>query len=1000
MSQGWKNLSFRLPAFILLASLVPLGAFGLFAINHSQNVLLETQGRATRRIAILEADLVEQRLGEILQNMQTDAENLDLLKLSPEDREWALLTMMRQHGALKELTLIDATGQEQVRVAVNHVFLPGELSNQTDHPAFRAAMSGKTYIGEPELHEQEHANIGYLSHLSVPLFSPDRQAVAAVLLADVVLRDSLAMVIDITIGQRGTVYVVDAGGRIIAHADSSLVLGEAALPLADLLSGTAAGDDVPVRLFSNASGVAVQGSLAPIRGTGWYVVGERPMHDILSELEPSKQALQLSLAGLLLLLFPIVYFFYRRTVVPLQQLERGTEAVGAGRFDVILPVASEDEVGRVSGSFNLMARNLQRMTEEREQINWQLKGLAELDAELRGSPSVEELSRRAAGLLAQYVAAPVAALYVNDGKDVYCLAGGYAYQPGAGKLREFALGQGLVGQVACERRTLELNDVPADYLRVTSGLGESASQSLLLVPLIHDDAVLGVIELGAFVPFSPLAKSFLEHAAGPLAIAINAAKVLKALDLELEKSQRFSEELQAANEELEEQAQRLRASEEELQAQQEELQVANEELEEKTLFLQQQKDLIVEKNQTLELARASLEEHARELQATSKYKSEFLANMSHELRTPLNSLLILSQDLASNREGNLLAGQIESAEVIYQSGSDLLRLINEILDLSKIEAGKMELHLDELDLKAFRVRLERSFQHMAQARNLDFAVTLEADAPAALQTDPQRLEQILKNLVANALKFTSLGSVQIRIGLPLPGVLLQRPGLEVSQCLALAVIDTGTGIAQDKLEEIFSAFQQGDGSISRQYGGTGLGLTISRELAGLLGGELQVESQLEIGSTFTLYLPLACPAASSEPAWTASDPVTAVSPQPAPNPAPQSAREERPLAPSIADDRAQMAAGERVILIVEDDLKFVRILADLCHDKGFRFLHAGDGETGLQLAQDYQPAAILLDIRLPGMHGLELLERLKNSTSLRHIPVHMISVEDRSHAAL
>jgi len=1006
MGKKWKSLSFRLPAYLLLAALLPITFFGLYAIELNKSTLLEAQRRGTRQVAFAAAKLVEANLAGIARELQNASKNLQLSpSMKPGDIELALLSMQSQLRMIRELSLIDTKGQDLAKTVADRVALPRELFNRADQPFFRAVMAGNLFIGEPLLDELATSS-GYLNQIGLPLFDPASQAVVAVLLADISLTASLAEITDLRIGQKGAVYVVDAEGRIIVHSDADLIATRARLSLSRMQNlATSDGDATSYRYY-NARGIDVQGSMVPINGTRWFVVGEREITDIYIDIDMKKikYLLPFSLAGLLLLVVSMIFVFRRRTIAPLVALEAAAIDICSGRSPGLLTLRSEDEVSRIAEAFNVMTAQMIAATDEQQKLTWQLRGLANLNVELLGIPSLAEMSCKAVSQIAHFVEVPVAAIYINNGSDVFRLMGSYGLEIDTGKPNEFALRQGLVGQVAIERCVLEVNDVPADYLRVTSGLGGSDTQYLMLFPLIYLDVVVGVVELGAFGPFSPRSKEFLNMVADPLAFAIEAANAREVLRLEVINRQRFAEELQtqqeelqAANEELEEQAQRLQASEEELKAQQEDLQATNEELEENTLFLQQQKDLITEKNQMLEQTQSSLEQQARELQMTSKYKSEFLANMSHELRTPLNSLLILSQDLASNREGNLLDGQVESAEVIYNSGNDLLRLINEILDLSKIEAGKMELHLDEVDLKAFRTRLERSFQHMAQARSLDFAVTVEADAPAALRTDPQRLDQIVKNLVSNALKFTSFGSVQIRLGLPRPDVVLRRFGLEAAQCFALAVTDTGTGIPEDKLEEIFGAFQQVDGSISRQYGGTGLGLTISRELASLLGGELRVESQLGVGSTFTLYLPLASPAVSAVPE---ARPLTNVSPKPATQPAPQATRGERPVAPSIDDDRAQLAEDERVILIVEDDLKFARILAGLCHDKGFRFLHAGDGESGLQLARDYQPTAILLDIRLPGMHGLELLDTLKRSTSLRHIPVHMISVEDRSHEAL
>jgi CheY-like chemotaxis protein/signal transduction histidine kinase len=476
----------------------------------------------------------------------------------------------------------------------------------------------------------------------------------------------------------------------------------------------------------------------------------------------------------------------------------------------------------------------------------------------------------------------------------------------------------------------------------------------------------------------------------------------------LKQSQSLTEELQTQQQELREtnarlqkQAATLRESEELLKSQREQLQQTNEELEEKAQLLISQKTEVETKNREIDLARGALEEKAQQLELTSKYKSEFLANMSHELRTPLNSLLILAELLASNAEKNLNDKQVEFAHGIYSSGADLLKLINDILDMSKIESGTVGVDVNEITFDQVKDYVERTFRQGADEKRLAFTVRLGSDLPQAISTDPQRLKQVLSNLLSNAFKFTDHGQVGLEIDLARYGWSTDHPVLNRAESVvSFSVTDTGIGIAPDKLRLIFEPFQQADMSTSRKYGGTGLGLSISREIAGLLGGEIRVVSTPGRGSTFTLYLP-----ASYLPARTASQqprPAPAIREAPRRLAAPET---EEPSAPppltgELDDDRESIRPTDRVLLLVEDDLPFARILSDMAHERGFKVLAASQGDTGLALARQFKPDAVMLDIQLPDMQGWVVLDRLKHDAALRHIPVHIISIEDEQQRGL
>lgn len=642
-----------------------------------------------------------------------------------------------------------------------------------------------------------------------------------------------------------------------------------------------------------------------------------------------------------------------------------------------------------------------QVMDELAQKNKLKTGQTELTDLLRGNLDPRELSSRMVAFLCEHLGFQVGLVYLSreDGSLQY--AAGFAHEGPLEPPPKFAPGQGLVGQAALEKREIVLDQVPEGYLQVSSGLGQATPRHIRLKPIMHEGRVMAVLELGALGEPSPYQGLFLESVSEGIAISLHSAEGRGKLAKALEESRAMSEELQVqqeelktANEELEEQTSLLQSSEEKLRAQQEELQVTNEELEEKNELLGRQK-------MEVEWARKDLQQKAEELALASKYKSEFLANMSHELRTPLNSLLLLSQALADNKGGNLSSEQVEFAQIIHGSGSDLLNLINEILDLAKIEAGRIDLHVGKLAVANLAEGMRASFAHMAKQKGLELEVVVEPDAPPEMNSDQKRIEQVLKNLVSNAIKFTDEGKVEVTFHRPRPEADLARLGLAGADLLAVSVRDTGIGIDSSKQKVIFEAFQQVDGSTSRRYGGTGLGLSISRELVSLLGGALELKSRLGEGATFTTYLPVSLAAEPAPEAAPASRAQAAEAEEPAPLwRSPRPTGQAAPDAARMKDDRGELAKGERTILVVEDDPNFANILYAKCHEKGFKCLLSPDGEAGLQMARAYLPDAMILDLHLPGLDGWSVLEAIKGDTRTRHIPVHIISVEQPSGEAL
>jgi CheY-like chemotaxis protein/signal transduction histidine kinase/HAMP domain-containing protein len=734
----------------------------------------------------------------------------------------------------------------------------------------------------------------------------------------------------------------------------------------------------------------------------------------------------------ILLIIILLLFVIRSIVNSISIIKNAADRIVLGETDINVLVTSKDEIGNLAASFNRMVevskeytlvaetiargdytpvitirseadllskalknmkQNLQKLSQESEVRTWMLTGAAELNNVLRGEKGVQELALQVINLLTPYFKAQVGAIYVAEG-DKLVLAGSYAYSHRKGNPNSFQIGEGLVGQAAREKKPIVFADIPEDYIKINSGLGHVTPKNILVYPFLYDNYVKGVIEIATVHKITDLHLQLLKIVSESIGIAFNSAQVRVLQKELLEETQRQSEELVAqqeelkqTNEELSEKTGLLERSEAELRAQQEELQQTNEELEEKATLLEEQKE-------KLELAKIDVENKARELESTSKYKSEFLANMSHELRTPLNSILILSQLLTENKNKSLTPKDIEFATNIYNSGSDLLTLINEILDLSKVEAGKIEIEINEVPVNELANSLKQMFTEVAGSKNIDFNIHYdEKRFTAPLQTDKQRLEQILRNLLSNAFKFTDRhGKIDVRIDVQPPEAHLRNEKLrQLPEVVQFSVSDTGIGIPESKQGIIFEAFQQADGSNKRKYGGTGLGLSISRELAGALGGEIHLESVAGKGSTFTLYLPLKFDTANvikgeknieiRKPAARTELPV-----MPPHVPAPH---------PDADDDRYQLGDNDKTILIIEDDVAFAKVLLDIARNKGYKGILAHQGNTGLSLARYYHPDAIILDMKLPVLDGSEVLKLLKNDPELRHIPVQIMSGYDR-----
>jgi HAMP domain-containing protein/CheY-like chemotaxis protein/signal transduction histidine kinase len=694
-------------------------------------------------------------------------------------------------------------------------------------------------------------------------------------------------------------------------------------------------------------------------------------------------------------------------------------AVTRGDLTRSISVEAQGEVAVLKDNINQMIGNLRETTQKNNEQDWLKTNLAKFTRMLQGQRDLETVSKLILSELTPLVGSQHGVFYImdtNEAQPTLKLLSSYAYRERKQLANRFRLGEGLVGQCALEKDRILITELPDNYIKISSGLGEATPRCAIVLPVLFEGQVTAVIELASFRQFSEIHLTFFDQLTESIAIVLNTIAASMRTEELLKQSQSLTEELQVqqkelteTNQRLEQQAKSLRASEELLKSQQEELQQTNEELEEKAELLSLQNREVERKNSEIEQARQALEEKAQALALTSKYKSEFLANMSHELRTPLNSLLILARLLSDNSEGHLSEKQVEYARTIYAAGTDLLTLINDILDLAKIESGTMAVEISQMRFTELQGHIERTFRQVAQDKKLEFTLDFDLDLPQAIYTDAKRLQQVLKNLLSNAFKFTEKGQVSLRVIKAIRGWSQHQERLNrTSTVVAFAVHDTGIGIPYEKQRIIFEAFQQADGSTSRKYGGTGLGLSISREIARLLGGEITLTSTPGQGSTFTLYLPDAYytevevyPVSSGDGSASLSSAREAMPLNAQPQnvsllSSPHSAivPAAPPASAFLPDDRDSIETGDRILLIIEDDINFARILLDMAREEGFKGLVALRSDTGLAMARDFKPDAITLDIRLPEMDGWTVLDRLKHDPNTRHIPVHIVSVEE------
>jgi CheY-like chemotaxis protein/signal transduction histidine kinase/HAMP domain-containing protein len=738
------------------------------------------------------------------------------------------------------------------------------------------------------------------------------------------------------------------------------------------------------------------------------------------------------LSGIVIIVLIIISILSIKEITnSVNRMKEATERITHGDIDFTLDITSKDEMGQLARSFNNMITvfkgyvqlaesigkgnyqtdeairseqdtlgkalvnmktNLLLLSQEKETRAWLLAGNHELNAILREEKDVRNLATDVIGHVAAYLKAQVGALYLAENGQLY-LTGSYAMENAAAR-ESFALGQSLVGQAAQSKKYILVEDVPEDYIKITSSTGQGVPESILVFPFFYINKVKGVIEIAATHSFTPLDIEYLQMIGNSIAIAFNSSQSRVRLKELLEETQHQAEELESQQEELRQFNDELLEKLESIEKSEAELKVQQEELQESNALLEEKANLLENEKQQLEKAKGEIEAQAQEFESLSKYKSEFLANMSHELRTPLNSILILTQLLLENKNNSLTEKELKYANVIYNSGNELLTLINDILDLSKVEAGKMDIDIDKFTFVEVNNDVTMMFSQVAKSKSINFKIEVLPGYNKVIESDKQRVVQILRNLLSNAFKFTPAGG-EVKLGIhpPAANVRLQNiPWDKTADVVAFSVSDTGIGIQKDKQEMIFEAFRQVDSTDKRKYGGTGLGLSICRELSGLLGGEIHLESEEGKGSTFTLYLPLIYTGGRQQPS-TVQTSTTETKPR-----IPEYIQElpkidKRSLEQEDIpeDDRYTLTENSRRVLIIEDDKEFAQVLLAFVRERNYKGVISHHGNTALHYTHAYKPDAILLDMKLPDMDGTEVIRQLKSDPEQRHIPIQIIS---------
>lgn len=1003
-----KGMGRSLLLLLLVSALLPMILVSWFHYQSGKEILKEQANRYLKEVMDGQAKQLNDYFGRMIAQITMLSEmhqNVHFLNeltkgFSESNRDlgqfvqsydWSLLaekgkdlTLFRRTFAIHDIYLLDNNGNilysvvQQDDLGTN-VFTGPEANSGFAKACRNTNASGKVSFADYQRYTITSETDAY-AFFTAPIIDADGAKLG--ILAFQIAGSDIDSMMNHSFGTKGEVFLISEGGRrSTSKLDPSrkflapLEETEQVRRWREHLRSTDAKDADDLRKSEGI--IAYIGSLGnPVFGmhyslqvldTPFAIIAEADQQDTLALINKLQRTV-FTLAIATGLLVIILASFHASTLVePILQLVELTKKVAAGNYEGSEEIQAKHELADLAANFQLMQTSLRETSAREKRDDWQKIGVAGLNDTLRGEQELTTLAGRVTAYLAEYLQAQVGAFYLHD-KDAFVYCAGYACKMRNQEATCYSAGEGLIGQAGHTKKSIHYTDLPKEHLAlsINSGLGESAPGAILAVPLIYGGHVLGVFELGRISPFSQEEIRFLEDTAFSVAIAINTALSRNRTNELLAKTQRLSQELQnqqeelrASNEELEEQTVELQRSKKLLQEQSEELRASNEELQEKTESLQLQK-------REISLAKDEVDKKARDLASASRYKSEFLANMSHELRSPLNSLLILARSLADNDEGNLTKEQVEEARIIHDSGTDLLHLINDILDLSKVEAGQLDIHRDTISLESFCHRLGTGFARQAEKKGLDFRVQCDQGLPEILESDEQRLGQILKNLISNALKFTAKGEVVLEV----------RPA--DADTISFAVRDTGIGVAPEKQQAIFEAFQQADGSTMRKYGGTGLGLTISRQLAILLGGSIEVQSQEGKGSIFTVLLPTKMPESVALPADKGRQEIVRAEP----------VMQEPPPDATHRSEQTPAGLAGKTILVVDDDMRNTFALGNLLKKAGMQAILAASGDQAMEhLRKNPDIALVIMDMMLPQMGGYEAIAHIRDMQEYKDLPI-------------
>ena len=1020
---------------LLLFSLLPLGVVGLLSYKRGQTIRFEKQTKSLEagvnlrtlylesyfqeRIndLILHADFSENII--LLQNLQA-AFSKSGLPLEQFTKTYKYLTVATEHGEdiqefqelsedYHDILLIDPQGNiiHSVAAEVNlgtNIFTGPYRNTALSRVARKTIDWGQTLCSDLTVHDSS----GNRESLFVSQVMVDEDGeMIGVMVIQITMDHINSIMTNVDgLGETGQIFLVgvdsalrsrlrNGGTKSVSGVTIESPLITQWLSREKIRHGSDTGHDkglLPVLSeIAFYQGQSHKQTLALSRdveslhvyGLHWLMIAEIDEAEAFAASRDLGRMILFTLIITTVLVFFLAVFITRRMVLPLSTITVWSRKVAQGDLEV-QPIKTQDnEIGTLYQAMIEMVASLKKMMRQKDQQDWLKSGEAGLNRSMQGGQDLVSLGQNVINYLGAYLDVPVGAFFAMDDEILHLVAG-YAFRAEESGQKKFALGEGLVGQAALEKKSIIFKKIPTDHLnlKISSGLGLSSPQEIMALPLVHENKVLGVLVFGCSSSFVEQEIALLEHIARSVAVAVNSANQRQQMQTLLLETQNQKEELQTR--------------EEELTANNEELEEANRELEKNSAELEEQGSQLEEQANHLKKQQKDLEERNKKIEQANRYKSEFLANMSHELRTPLNSILLLSNLMAANKKKQLSDDDVESAQTINKSGKDLLNLINEVLDLAKVESGRVDVLCEKVLLKSVCKHMEQLFRPICVDKGLEFVTILDEALPESIATDQQRLEQILKNLLSNSCKFTESGRVTLRISRTdtlEPELIGMMPeSLAAKAGLAFTVIDSGIGIANDRHDIVFEAFKQADGSTSRKFGGTGLGLSISREMAGLLGGDIVMISSPGKGSTFTLCLPEQTEVVKvvEKKEEFAEEKSTSGKILSSPSAATKDAPDD-----FVVDDRNTIHDDDKVLLIIDDDPSFAAIVRDMAREQQFKVLVAETGETGLQYADLYRPMAIILDLGLPGMDGWSVLSRLKESSATRHIPVHVISASDR-----